>query len=107
MSANTRPVQLSLDDTGSLVISWSDDKTRVYPVQLLRDHCPCATCREQRKKPASDELLPVLAMEETVPLKIAAMSPVGSYAYSIEFSDGHNNGIYTLEHLLELGVNEG
>ena len=49
---------------------------------------------------------PVLSMEETVPLKIAAMSPVGSYAYSIEFSDGHNNGIYTLDHLLELGVNE-
>jgi DUF971 family protein len=28
---------------------------------------------------------------------------VGSYAYSIDFSDGHNTGIYTLESLRELG----
>jgi DUF971 family protein len=31
------------------------------------------------------------------------MKPVGNYAYSIEFSDGHNTGIYTLESLREMG----
>ena len=36
-------------------------------------------------------------------LSIAGMQPVGQYAYSIEFSDGHSSGIYTLEYLRELG----
>ena len=40
---------------------------------------------------------------ETRPLRIAAMKPVGNYAYSIEFSDGHDTGIYTLTTLRELG----
>jgi DUF971 family protein len=31
------------------------------------------------------------------------MNPVGNYAYSIHFSDGHNTGIYTLESLRNLG----
>ena len=28
---------------------------------------------------------------------------MGSYAYSIQFSDGHNTGLYTLEFLREVG----
>jgi DUF971 family protein len=31
------------------------------------------------------------------------MKPVGNYAYSIDFSDGHDTGIYTLESLRQLG----
>ena len=31
------------------------------------------------------------------------MKPVGNYAYSIDFSDGHDTGIYALERLRELG----
>jgi DUF971 family protein len=45
----------------------------------------------------------VLSPQELAPLSIAGMTPVGQYAYSIEFSDGHSSGIYTLEYLRELG----
>jgi DUF971 family protein len=31
------------------------------------------------------------------------MRPVGNYAYAIEFNDGHNSGIYSLDFLRELG----
>jgi DUF971 family protein len=31
------------------------------------------------------------------------MKPIGNYAYGIEFSDGHDTGIYTFEYLRELG----
>ena len=48
-------------------------------------------------------LLPIISDADIRPLRIAAMKPVGSYAYSIDFSDGHNTGIYTLESLRELG----
>jgi DUF971 family protein len=105
---NEKPKNLSLNDAGDLVIDWSDDKRRLYRVAVLRDNCPCATCREQRKaKPVeagASMALPVLSVEETMPVKIAEMKPVGSYAYGITFSDGHDSGIFTLEHLFQLGV---
>jgi DUF971 family protein len=47
--------------------------------------------------------LTVLSPQELTPLAIAGMKPVGQYAYSVEFSDGHSSGIYTLEYLRELG----
>ena len=43
-------------------------------------------------------------MAEARPLTIASMQPVGNYAYSIAFSDGHDTGIFTLEFLHEHGV---
>ena len=48
-----------------------------------------------QETPANEQML--------APLAIAGMKPVGQYAYSIEFSDGHSSGIYTLEYLRELG----
>jgi DUF971 family protein len=48
-------------------------------------------------------MLQVLRPEELVPLAVTGMTPVGQYAYSIGFSDGHDTGIYTLEYLRELG----
>jgi DUF971 family protein len=45
----------------------------------------------------------VLSPAETQPLRIASMTPAGRYAYSIDFSDGHDTGIYTLELLRQLG----
>ena len=47
--------------------------------------------------------LTVLSPQEIVPLRIRKMGPVGNYAYSIEFSDGHDTGIFTLDYLHELG----
>jgi DUF971 family protein len=43
-------------------------------------------------------------MAEARPLRLLGMKPVGNYAYSIAFSDGHDTGIFTLEFLRELGV---
>lgn len=99
-----QPVELTLDEEGRLLIDWSDESRRRYAPQELRDGCPCATCREKRNAPApSSTELPVLSMAETQPIAIQGMEPVGHYAYSIHFSDGHDTGIYTFELLLEQG----
>lgn len=98
------PVKLARSGTNGLVIEWSDGKSREYSVRELRDACPCASCREKRSQPAEPaNLLPVLSLSQARPLAITKMEPVGHYAYSIEFSDGHNTGIYTLELLRQLG----
>jgi DUF971 family protein len=99
-----QPKNLELAEPTRLRITWSDGRVREYTIRELRDACPCATCREKRKAPPPPTtLLPILSEAETRPLRIIAMNPVGNYAYSIHFSDGHNTGIYTLESLRELG----
>jgi DUF971 family protein len=97
------PKKLELVDGARLRITWSDNQSRDYTIRELRDACPCATCREKRKSPPASTLFPIVTEAEIRPLRITAMKPVGNYAYSIEFSDGHNTGIYTLESLRELG----
>ena len=104
-----QPTKLALTDDHRLRIEWSDATTRYYTYRQLRDACPCASCREKRRAPPaaeSDNLLPVLSAEEAAPLTIRGMVPVGSYAYSIDFSDGHDTGIFTFELLLSLGEEE-
>lgn len=106
MNMNHHPTQLQLASPDILRITWNDQAQHDLAVRKLRDVCPCATCREVRNaKPATPELLPVLRKEETLPLRIVNMRPVGNYAYAIHFSDGHDTGIYTLAFLRELGEN--
>ena len=88
----------------AIEIDWSDGATALYTAKLLRDACPCATCREKRSAPRPAPMLQVLRPEELAPLVVTGMKPVGQYAYSIGFSDGHDTGIYTLEYLRELAA---
>jgi DUF971 family protein len=101
---NPQPTKLELAGPNRLRITWSDGQVREYAPRELRDYCPCATCREKRKAPPPPTTqLPIISEAEAQPLRITAMDPVGNYAYSIHFSDGHNTGIYTLDSLRALG----
>lgn len=101
---SAQPTKLELADESHLQIAWSDGQVRRYSIRELREQCPCATCREKRNAPPPPATqLTVLSADEAAPLRIRGMKPVGNYAYSIDFSDGHNTGIYTLESLRELG----
>jgi DUF971 family protein len=102
---NAQPTKLELADANHLRITWSDGQVRQYSLRELRDLCPCATCREKRNAPPPPPTqLPILTEAQIRPLRITAMKPVGNYAYSIDFSDGHNTGIYTLESLRQMGA---
>ena len=101
------PTSLKIVDDRTLQIDWSDGQQRRYAFRELRDSCPCAGCRETRKQevaaPANPLQLNVLSPAETLPVRVLSMRPVGNYAYSIVFSDGHDAGIFTFENLLTLG----
>ena len=97
------PVSLKGTDE-ALLIEWPDGVTHSLSWSFLRQRCPCAVCRdEQTAPPEPQELLPVLKAEEAQPIKATEMKPVGNYAYGINFNDGHNSGIYSLELLRRLG----
>ena len=100
---NVYPTKLERTGENQLLITWSDGERRQYGCRELRKACPCATCREKATHPEPPGLLPILSPQEAQPLKIAAMQPVGSYAYAIGFSDGHDTGIYSMELLKSLG----
>ena len=95
------PTKLELTNSRQLRIEWSDGQMRQYGFHELRSACPCATCREKRSAPQTT--LPILGDAAPPPLAINGMKPVGSYAYSIDWSDGHNTGIFTYKLLRELG----
>ena len=99
-----QPTKLERIGDTVLRIHWTDGQVREYTVGELRERCPCATCREKRSAPPPSPLqLTVLSPAEAQPLRLDGMRPVGNYAYSIAFSDGHDTGIFTLEFLRELG----
>lgn len=99
------PTSIERSDDETLEISWSDGERRRYSIRELRDSCPCATCREKRSEDGTESagLLPVISLEEAQPLRVTGMQPVGSYAYTIAFSDGHDTGIFEFTLLRELG----
>jgi len=77
-------------------ILWSDGHRSEYTNHHLRRHCPCATCRQRPSR-----ALPVIGAgtEELYP---ARLSVVGRYAISIQWTDGHDTGIYSYRTLREI-----
>ena len=102
IETSSTPIPRALKgDHASLTIEWSDGRTDAIAWRLLREQCPCATCRIKRAEPPP--IFSILKPEEAAPLRAAGMHPVGNYAYQIEFTDGHKTGIFSLELLRELG----
>ena len=75
----------------ALKIRWADGHESLYSWVLLRAQCPCASCREQK--------LPMAVDPAIKPLEI---KPVGRYALTIRWSDGHATGIFSYEALRSL-----
>ena len=81
----------------ALQIDWADGAESVLPLREIRIACGCAVCRDELTN------APVLD-PATVPADIRAnrIAPVGNYALTFEWSDGHSTGIYPWENLRAL-----
>lgn len=85
----------------AVAILWDDDHRSVYEIDYLRKKCPCVTCRNSASSESEGSLeLPVF--KEGPPLEIRSSEPVGRYALKFVFSDGHDMGIYSFEHLRKI-----
>lgn len=84
-----------------VAITWSDGHQSRYDFPYLRDHCPCASCNDERMRKAQEKPGSVLPMyKERV--KARAARAVGNYAIHIDFSDSHTTGIYSFDCLREI-----
>jgi DUF971 family protein len=87
-----------------LEIDWKDGHRSRWGFVWLRDACPCATCHEEREaqgrqpgegKAKAAGLLPMYQ----APARPESASPVGNYAISFKWNDGHGSGIYSWDYL--------
>lgn len=96
MSESKRPVEIRHDrENGRVVVLWDDGSRLQYPLDDLRNACPCAGCRGH----TPGEVEP----PAVVGVGLLQISEVGSYAVRFDWSDGHSTGIYTWPYLYKIG----
>ena len=103
---STTPEAVRVEKTSGtgMEIDWDDEHKSIFPFQYLRDACPCATCDDEREKTgtamgeAPKKKAAALPMFKE-PMRPAEVTPVGNYAISFVWNDGHKTGIYSWEYL--------
>jgi DUF971 family protein len=97
ITAGARPQRLEQGGPETLIIHWDDGHECRYAVRQLRMACPCAGCVDEW---TGEQTL----TEQAVPTDVRPnkIEPVGLYALSFDWSDGHSTGIYTFERLAEM-----
>jgi ATP-binding protein involved in chromosome partitioning len=91
------PTQIRQADARHLAIRWADGHESRYEVRALRLACRCAQCVDEWS--GAQTLDATTVAEDVHPRNLAS---VGRYAIRIDWSDGHNTGIYSFRSLREL-----
>ena len=102
---NEKPTGITANKkTREFTITWNDNHTSVYPFELLRAACPCASCRGGHENMHSEPDAEVFAIKlgDTPSTRISNVVAVGSYALTIVWEDGHDYGIYNWHYLRAL-----
>ena len=94
------PEHIAISKSKGIKIDWKDGHHSDYGLTYLRDKCPCATCTGAHgtppRQPEANANNPFQMFKPA--LKMLGVEPVGNYAIRIEWSDGHNSGIYSFDH---------
>ncbi len=106
MEASSIPAKLDVKKDKGLTIVWADGATSTIDLATLRSACPCAKCKEDREQ-AKKSLLRVLPGNYTEDLRIASAELVGNYAIKLQWTDGHDLGIYSFVFLRQLSQETG
>jgi DUF971 family protein len=92
------PVEIEYKSaTDALLMVFSDGHTSVFPTLYLRGYCPCARCQGHSGGPPD-----FLSVTEHEQIEVIDVQPVGSYALTITWADGHDTGIYSFQKLREM-----
>jgi len=98
------PEHIAISKSKGIKIDWLDPHHSEYSLAYLRDECPCATCTgahgttPQKTSYSTPEAASPFKMY-TPTLRMLNVEQVGGYAIRIAWSDGHNTGIYSYNHL--------
>jgi len=107
IETQAEPEHIAISKSKGIQIDWKGGHRSSYSLAYLRDHCPCASCtgahgtEPQRSSYSAPQQTNPFKMYTPV-LKMLNVEPVGHYAFRIEWSDGHNTGIYSYDHLRKI-----
>jgi DUF971 family protein len=87
-----------------LTVTWDDGHVSTYSFSLLRAGCPCAECRGGHDKMGDtpDPLVFTTSLPDSPATRLRNLVPVGSYAISPQWEDGHDYGIFHWSYLRAL-----
>ena len=95
-----RPLEIKLHQKSRLLdITFSDGKTFQYSCEFLRVYSPSAEVSGHG--PGQEVLQTGKRM-----VNIRKIEPVGNYAIQLNFTDGHNTGLYSWDLLYSYGLNQ-
>ena len=99
MSNNPIPTTINLHQKSRILeIAFDDGQHFQLPCEYLRVYSPSAEVRGHG--PGQETLQ--LNKEQ---VNIEQIDPVGNYAVTLHFDDGHSTGIFSWEYLYDLGIN--
>ena len=88
------PYAIERQDDGVRIEWQGEGHSAWYEARALRLACPCAACVEEMSgRPLLD---PATVPTDIRPVRLAL---VGAYGLKVTWSDRHDTGIYTFEHL--------
>ena len=100
-----KPVDISANrEQSRMTIKWSNGEVSEFPFDLLRNSCPCASCRggHQNMKSEPDDSMFIIPLMDSKTTQLTGIRQMGGYAISLEWADGHSHGIYTWHYLYKL-----
>ena len=85
------------NDDGILELVWPEESVSEIPFRAIRQDCRCAACINEF---TGEQILD----RESVPESIRPedVSIAGNYALKIRWSDSHDSGLFTWDHLRQL-----
>jgi DUF971 family protein len=94
------PTEIKLHQKSRILdITFSDGKTFQFPCEFLRVYSPSAEVSGHG--PGQEVLQTGKKM-----VSIVKIEPVGNYAIQLNFTDGHNTGLYSWDLLYNFGLNQ-
>ena len=95
IATDLKPVVTSIP--GHIHIRWPNGSETALPHLKVRASCSCARCVDEY---TGKQILDIASIPPDI--EVEEIQPLGNYAVSITWSDGHGSGIYSWDHLRRL-----
>ena len=95
---NSDPKHVDISLSQGIKIVWADGHESRYPLEHLRQNCPCAACRGTAPSPGPASPFPMFKPAA----RLTNAESVGRYAVRLLWADGHSAGIYSFDHLRDI-----
>lgn len=99
------PVKISRPRPYLIECEWRDGFISVIKLESFRKGCPCAECTNAHGPKEKKPDMGLLTTYKPGMNELKSLRPVGNYAVSPVWGDGHDTGIYTWDDMRKIFEN--